>query len=158
MNAAAPATALEAPTLAEFRREIRRLHGCSARFERFVVVPEAPGRGRRAVAVFLLDGHPAAHRCYVWPEADGLVAVLHGIDIRGPEDAVRHVAAVERSLEDRWTQTRREGASGAVEAPGAPSPHLGYEQPLVAPQVRHFRHVPLRTSVNWPHSEHGSPS
>ena len=31
-------------------------------------------------------------------------------------------------------------------------------QPLVAPQVSHLRHVPLRTMVNWPHSEHISPS
>ena len=30
--------------------------------------------------------------------------------------------------------------------------------PLVAPQVSHLQHEPLRTSVSWPHSEHGSPS
>ena len=33
-----------------------------------------------------------------------------------------------------------------------------YEQPLVEPQVLHFRQVPFRTSVKLPHSEHGSPS
>ena len=33
-----------------------------------------------------------------------------------------------------------------------------YEQPLVAPQVSHFRQVPLRARVKLPHSEHGSPS
>ena len=32
------------------------------------------------------------------------------------------------------------------------------EQPEVAPQVSHFRQVPLRTIVNWPHSPHISPS
>ncbi len=35
------------------------------------------------------------------------------------------------------------------------SPH---EQPLVAPQVVHFRHVPLRTSVKLPQSLQESPS
>jgi len=33
-----------------------------------------------------------------------------------------------------------------------------YEHPVVLPQVVHFRQVPLRTSVNWPHSRHASPS
>lgn len=102
MTATATAPARDA-SLAEFRREIRRLHGCAARFERFVVVPEAPGRGRRAVAVFLLEGHPA-HRCYVWHEGNALVAVLHGIDVSGPEDAVSRVTAFERSSQERWAQ------------------------------------------------------
>ena len=107
MTVTAAATAREAAVLAEFRREIRRLHGCSARFERFATVPEAPGRARRLVAVFALDDH-AARRCYAWPEPGPrgitLVAVLHGPDIRGPEDAVRHVTALERSTQDRWAQ------------------------------------------------------
>jgi hypothetical protein len=107
MTAAAAATAREAAVLAEFRREIRRLHGCSARFERFVTIPEAPGRSRRVVAVFALDGHPA-HRCYAWPEPGLMgvtpVAVLQGADIRGPEDAVQHVATRERSSQERWAQ------------------------------------------------------
>ena len=30
--------------------------------------------------------------------------------------------------------------------------------PDVAPQVSHLAHAPERTSVSWPHSEHGSPS
>ena len=38
------------------------------------------------------------------------------------------------------------------------SPHGAYEQPLVLPQVSHFRHVPLRTMVKFPHSEQLSPS
>src|SRR5262245_40818381 len=38
---------------------------------------------------------------------------------------------------------------------GTAPPH---EQPLVAPQEMHFRQVPLRTMVNWPHSVQGSPS
>jgi hypothetical protein len=33
-----------------------------------------------------------------------------------------------------------------------------YEQPLVVPQLSHFRHVPLRTSVNWPHCVQASPA
>jgi hypothetical protein len=33
-----------------------------------------------------------------------------------------------------------------------------YEQPLVEPQVSHFRQVPLRTMVKLPHSEQLSPS
>lgn len=32
------------------------------------------------------------------------------------------------------------------------------EQPVVVPQVMHFRQVPLRTMVNCPQSPHGSPS
>jgi hypothetical protein len=35
---------------------------------------------------------------------------------------------------------------------------LVYEQPLVAPHVMHFMHVPLRVSVKFPHSSHESPS
>jgi hypothetical protein len=31
-------------------------------------------------------------------------------------------------------------------------------QPLVAPQVLHFKQVPLRTSVKFPHSLQASPS
>ena len=34
----------------------------------------------------------------------------------------------------------------------------GHEQPLVPPQVRHFRQVPLRTRVKFPHSLQASPS
>ncbi len=33
-----------------------------------------------------------------------------------------------------------------------------YEQPLVAPQVSHFRQVPLRTMVKLPHSVQDSPT
>jgi transposase len=32
------------------------------------------------------------------------------------------------------------------------------EQPVVVPHVMHFRHVPLRTMVNWPQSPQASPS
>lgn len=107
MSGAGTVTGREATVLAECRREIRRLHGCSAEFERFVTVPEAPGRARRVVAVFLLHGHPA-RRCYAWPDrgegGTAFVAVLHGIDIRGPEDAVQHVSAIERASRERWAQ------------------------------------------------------
>jgi hypothetical protein len=101
------AAAREAPVLAECRREIRRLHGCAARFERFAIVPEAAGRARRVVAVFALEGHPAV-QCFAWPEPRergvAVVAVLRSIDIRGPEDAVRHVAELERTSQARWAQ------------------------------------------------------
>lgn len=33
-----------------------------------------------------------------------------------------------------------------------------HEQPVVPPQVSHFKHVPLRTRVKCPHSGQGSPS
>lgn len=33
-----------------------------------------------------------------------------------------------------------------------------YEHPVVDPHVSHFMHVPFRTSVKLPHSEHISPS
>jgi hypothetical protein len=99
--------AREAPTLSDLKREIRRLHGCASEFERFVDLPDAPGRPRRLVAVFALRDHPA-RRCYAWLERSiagtDCFAVLHGIDIRGPEDAVRHVAEVDRATRDRWAQ------------------------------------------------------
>jgi len=97
----------EAPTLVDLKGEIRRLHGCASEFERFVTLPESPGRARRVVAVFGLKDHPARH-CYAWIERSILgtecFAVLHGVDIRGPEDAVRHVAEVERATQERWAQ------------------------------------------------------
>lgn len=99
--------AREAPALSELRREILRLHGCASEFERFVALPEAPGRSRRVVAIFALKDHPA-RRCYAWLERSGFgtecFAVLHGVEIRGPEDAVRHVEEVERATRDRWAQ------------------------------------------------------
>ncbi len=97
----------EAPTLSELKREIRRLHGCASEFERFVTIPEGPGRARRVVAVLALKDHPA-RRCYAWFEPSGFgmecLAVLHGVEIGGPEDAVRHVEAFERATRDRWAQ------------------------------------------------------
>jgi len=101
--------AVPPPTLADFRREIRRLHGCAATFERFVTVPEAPGRPRRVVAIFALDGHPAG-RCYAWPELRtgawefAFVAVLHGTETADPEAAVTHVEACDRDSRERWQQ------------------------------------------------------
>ena len=99
--------ALEVPVLAECRREIRRLHGCSARFERFEAVPEAKGLARRVVAIFALEGHPAL-QCFAWAEAGErgvtVVAVLRSMEILGPADAVRYVVALERSSQERWTQ------------------------------------------------------
>ncbi|MCK6458273.1 MAG: hypothetical protein L6Q95_00080 [Planctomycetes bacterium] len=99
--------AREVPLLSDLKREIRRLHGCSSEFERFVTIPEAPGRARRVVAVFELKEHPA-RRCYAWLERSGFgaecFAVLHGMEIRGPEEAVRHVEEVERATRDRWAQ------------------------------------------------------
>ena len=41
---------------------------------------------------------------------------------------------------------------------GPASARLSHEQPLVAPQVVHFMHVPLRTRVKLPHSPQASPS
>ena len=35
---------------------------------------------------------------------------------------------------------------------------VNQEQPEVAPQVMHFKHVPFRTSVRLPHSWQASPS
>jgi len=97
------------PTLADFRREILRLHGCAATFERFVTVSEAAGRARRVVAVFALDGHPAG-LCYAWPELGtgiwgySLVAVLQAEEVTGPEAAITHVAAAEHTSRERWLQ------------------------------------------------------
>ncbi len=33
-----------------------------------------------------------------------------------------------------------------------------YEHPVVDPHVSHFKHVPFRTSVKFPHSPQASPS
>ena len=49
----------------------------------------------------------------------------------------------------------RDGQSGASVLP---NPLKHQEQPVVVPQVMHFKHVPLRTMVNWPQSPQGSPS
>jgi hypothetical protein len=99
--------AAAAPRLTDLKREIRRLHGCDSAFERFVALPETPGRSRRVVAVFALSAHPA-QRCYAWLEAaaggPGVVAVLHGIEAGGPEQAVQHVARVESAAQERWAQ------------------------------------------------------
>jgi hypothetical protein len=35
---------------------------------------------------------------------------------------------------------------------------IRHEHPLVAPQVSHFKHVPLRTMVKLPHSPQASPT
>lgn len=91
-----------AGTLTDLKWEIRRLHGCASEFEQLVTLPEAPGRGRIVVAVFALSDHPA-RRCYAWRERE-LFVVLHGVDVRGPAEAVRHVADVERATRDRWAQ------------------------------------------------------
>jgi len=52
--------------------------------------------------------------------------------------------------------TRR--AEGGRLPPGAPGVTGAYEQPLVSPQLSHFKQTPFRTSVNAPQFEHGSPS
>jgi hypothetical protein len=97
------------PSLSEFHREIRRLHGCVGVFQRFVVVPETRGGAGRVVAVFALSGHPA-RCCYAWaerrPDRRGrvLFAVLHGESVKGPEDAIRHVENSERASRERWEQ------------------------------------------------------
>lgn len=43
-------------------------------------------------------------------------------------------------------------------APQAERPPQDQLQPVVEPQLSHFRQVPLRTSVMLPHSPQGSPS
>ncbi|HEX5139295.1 MAG TPA: hypothetical protein VFY93_20170 [Planctomycetota bacterium] len=97
----------EASTLLDLKREIRRLHGCASEFERFVTLPEVPGRARRVVAVFGLREHPS-RRCYAWLERSitgtECFAVLHGVEVSGPEEAVHHVAKVERATRERWAQ------------------------------------------------------
>jgi hypothetical protein len=40
----------------------------------------------------------------------------------------------------------------------SPQRRIDYEQPVVPPQLSHFRHVPFRTRVSEPHSGQGSPS
>jgi hypothetical protein len=95
------------PVLDELRHEIRRVHGCASEFERFVTLPEVPGRGRRTIAVFTLPNHAACH-CYAWLEPLGqgveYFVVLHGIDVSGPEEALQHVALTERAASERWAQ------------------------------------------------------
>ena len=56
------------------------------------------------------------------------------------------------------------GLSGQIACPLGIFPYMpnwsdrDQLQPLVEPQVSHFRQVPLRTIVNCPHSRHMSPS
>jgi hypothetical protein len=40
----------------------------------------------------------------------------------------------------------------------SPDRAIGYEHPVVDPQVSHFMQVPLRTRVKLPHSPQASPS
>jgi hypothetical protein len=47
--------------------------------------------------------------------------------------------------------------AGEILRPFPNSSHADHEQPLVPPQVLHFRQVPLRTSVKFPHSPQLSP-
>ena len=58
---------------------------------------------------------------------------------------------------------KKEGAalSGAPRSSGRSNGQAnmpGQLHPLVEPQVSHLRHVPLRTSVKFPHSPQESPS
>lgn len=50
------------------------------------------------------------------------------------------------------------GRSARPLAPHRDSPGVAHEHPVVVPHVTHLRQVPLRTSVNWPHSRQASPS
>ena len=52
---------------------------------------------------------------------------------------------------------RRRGGLLDVRGPAAWAAET-HEQPEVAPQVSHFMHVPLRTSVKLPHSVQASPT
>src|SRR5947208_6014261 len=57
------------------------------------------------------------------------------------------------------TPTKKAGASHDAPALAFVSPSSPNQlHPDVAPHVSHLAHAPLRTSVNWPHSGHGSPS
>src|SRR3954454_20472739 len=54
-----------------------------------------------------------------------------------------------------------ENTNGRGDCPGRSSASASFAaqlHPDVAPQVSHLQHAPLRTSVNCPHSGHGSPS
>ena len=66
--------------------------------------------------------------------------------------------------EELKTSTRAFGMGGGVGSSnlGGGCYHVtgipdGYEQPLVAPQVSHFRQAPFLTIVKQPQSEHASP-
>lgn len=69
-----------------------------------------------------------------------------------------------RTPSTRWWSASTEGRDGPRPGDGAEGRGATadgdrpYEQPLVAPQETHFRQVPLRTIIIWPHSGHGSPS
>src|SRR5947208_3998066 len=57
------------------------------------------------------------------------------------------------------TPTKKAGASHDAPALAFVSPSSPNQlHPDVAPHVSHLAHAPLRTSVIWPHSGHGSPS
>ncbi len=54
-----------------------------------------------------------------------------------------------------WGDERAEETNKSSSSSSFYPPQL---HPVVLPQVSHFMHVPLRTSVKLPHSEHISPS
>ena len=59
---------------------------------------------------------------------------------------------------DTSRQLENKKMAGEILRPFSISSHADHEQPLVPPQVLHFRQVPLRTRVKLPHSPQLSPS
>ena len=109
---------MEPPVLA-FQDAIKHLHGCGSRYVETIYVIEV-FEGQTAwegpVAVFDLDDHPEAERCYAWSHAiEGsedrrFVAVLEGGGIDSPQTAVRAAIVDEAKTE----QIRHEKAKRAL--------------------------------------------
>ena len=86
------------PPVSDLQDAIKHLHGCGSRYVETIYVIEV-FEGQTAwegpVAVFDLDDHPEAERCYAWSHAvEGsedrrFVAVLEGGGIDSPQAAVR---------------------------------------------------------------------
>lgn len=83
---------------ADAQQAIRALHGCESQYvetQTVIEVYEGEKVWEGPVLIFDLQGHPEAHRAYVWSAAvDGstereYTAVLHGSGIDGPRAAVR---------------------------------------------------------------------
>lgn len=89
--------------ISDLRRAIGRNHGCEAHLEQIVPVTETHLGGivwQGDVAIFLVEGHPEARRCYAWgtPSDDQatsreITTVLEIPPVTTPEAAVKAARA-----------------------------------------------------------------
>ena len=109
----------------------------------------APTAGRASPRLYDSLLFPATESiAATWPDVNMLILQNRGLQPKG-------CASESKGRSNIAPPCKFLGISRLKASP-LPPPHQ--LQPLVEPQVLHFIHVPLRTSVKWPHESHGSPS